>query len=148
MINFILVRKNVQKRTSMTLCDIGNMYHRGAGMSDFSQRENRFLKISVVRPIVQVCLQVVGRLDDQFSVVIFQFWSKLFYYWQGWNFSLQLAAKHWQFLVCLKLKKKLPMFGRRSGQDFSRNFWQKLQFLKVSRSYECFITLPLFTVVI
>ena len=35
--------------------------------------------------------------------------------------------------------KKLPMFGRPSGQEFSRNFWRKLQFFKVSRSYGCFI---------
>ena len=27
------------------------------------------------------------------------------------------------------------MFGRPSGQDFSQNFWRKLQFLKVSRSF-------------
>jgi len=27
------------------------------------------------------------------------------------------------------------MFERPSGQDFSRNFWRKLQFLKVSRSF-------------
>ena len=34
------------------------------------------------------------------------------------------------------------MFGRsmfRRGQDFSRNFCRKLQFLKVSRSFECLI---------
>ena len=30
--------------------------------------------------------------------------------------------------------KKLPMIGWPSGQDISRNFWLKLQFLKVSRS--------------
>ena len=29
------------------------------------------------------------------------------------------------------------MFGRPSGQDFSRNFWRKLQFFKLSRSYDC-----------
>ena len=31
------------------------------------------------------------------------------------------------------------MFGRTSGQDFSRNFCRKLQFFKVSGSFECLI---------
>ena len=38
--------------------------------------------------------------------------------------------------------KNRSMFGRsmfRRGQDFSRNFCRKLQFFKVSRSFECLI---------
>ena len=54
---------------------------------------------------------------------------------------VQWSAKHWPFLVCPKFEKPVNVWPVNVSpwKDFSRNFCRKLQFFKVSRSFECLI---------